>query len=164
MRSSAPDLDLLAIAEMRRRPALGSRLLPNLWIGPMPASTAHVARAGFQALVFCASELQPPAHLLGDGIRCIHCPLDDNDSVRLPYEQWSRAVVVSKEVAELVRSGSPVLVTCAQGRNRSGLVCALALHLLQGWRGRDAIRYVQSRRQGALSNADFRQQIMARLG
>lgn len=167
MSSNAESLQLLGAvtpSELRLRPALGTRLLSNLWIGPLPPNIEACRAAGFGAVVFCAVELQPPSHLLGSGVESILCPLNDDPSVRLTQQQFSQAAMAGRRVAELVRSGTAVLVTCAQGRNRSGLVSALALHLLNGWRGTDAIRYVRQRRQHALTNQDFCQQIIARIG
>ena len=58
-------------------------------------------------------------------------------------------------VARRVRSGERVLVTCAMGRNRSGLVSALALHFLTGISGAEAARLVKARRHNALTNRYF---------
>jgi protein-tyrosine phosphatase len=55
----------------------------------------------------------------------------------------------------MVSEGAQVLVTCRMGKNRSGLVSALALHLLTGQSGKACIQHIQSRRKGALRNPGF---------
>jgi protein-tyrosine phosphatase len=61
----------------------------------------------------------------------------------------------AKIVTRLVRDGKIVLVCCAQGRNRSGLITALAIHKLTGWDGKTCRRVIQERRKDALMNLDF---------
>ena len=85
----------------------------------------------------------------------IRCRLYD-DTEELPTaNQWQDAVRSAEEVAKRVRAGERVLVTCAMGINRSGLVCALSLHMLMGWSGARCVRYIQSKRPIALKNPIF---------
>jgi hypothetical protein len=62
--------------------------------------------------------------------------------------------VVSR-VCSAVSSGGRVLVHCAAGLNRSSLVNAMAVHKLTGRSGPELIRYMRSRRPGALTNGRF---------
>jgi len=55
-----------------------------------------------------------------------------------------------------VTDGRRVLVTCAAGLNRSGLVTAIAMHILTRHSGITCVQHVQNRRAGALSNRQFR--------
>ena len=151
-------------AAARQLPVIdASRLLPRLYIGSAPASANAVHAAGFRTLALCAIEIQPPAQAL-EGLRVLRCPITDDGSRPMPDEDWIRAVHTAQQVALLVRNDEPVLVTCAQGRNRSGIVCALALHFLYGWRGGECVRYVQMRRKGALGNERFVEKLVRKLG
>jgi protein-tyrosine phosphatase len=62
-------------------------------------------------------------------------------------------------LARRIREGRTVLVTCQQGRNRSGLVTALTLVALTGASGNRCARAVKARRHSpygeALCNRDF---------
>lgn len=127
------------------------RELGSIYQGSMP----DPAELGsFDALVLCAFENQnaddyAPLHVIeapGDDVR--DWPIDQFD-----LEQWIRA---SHAVAELVRSGMEVLVTCMAGLNRSGMVSAMALHHLTGWDGEKCVGWVQGRRCSALFNPAFK--------
>jgi hypothetical protein len=59
------------------------------------------------------------------------------------------------DVVAAVRSGRRVLVACAGGRNRSGLVVTLAVRELLGCSGAQALQLVRSRREIALTNETF---------
>jgi protein-tyrosine phosphatase len=87
------------------------------------------------------------------GIHVLRVPLDD--VVNPTTSDLRRAAGAAKEVAKLVRSGRRVLVTCAMGLNRSGLVNALALRELTGASGVHCSAHVQNKRKGALSNPTF---------
>jgi hypothetical protein len=50
-----------------------------------------------------------------------------------------------------------VLVCCREGKNRSGLIAALAYRDRTGCSGEKAIAHIQSRREGALTNPYFQQ-------
>jgi hypothetical protein len=133
-----------------------SRVLPGLYIGSKPMPGPHLCRAGFDALVLCAEEIQPPSALF-PGVLVIHAGI--RDDCDLSRSERLLALRAATEVARLVRRGQRVLVTCQQGRNRSGLVTAAAVHMLTGVSGRRAASHVQRRRQTplgpALSNPCF---------
>lgn len=59
-------------------------------------------------------------------------------------------------VVDCVASGASVLVHCYGGRNRSGLVVAMAMVVLDGITGREACARVRAARPGALANVTFR--------
>jgi len=61
-----------------------------------------------------------------------------------------------------IREGGCALVHCWGGRNRSGLVAALALMRLRGLTGAEAIEAVKQVRKGALANEYFKQYLMDR--
>jgi protein-tyrosine phosphatase len=104
-------------------------------------------------VVLCAIEHQPPASAY-PGIRVLHAPFDDA-SEPVDEATWETARQASREAAKQLLKGRRVLVTCHMGINRSGLVSALTLLRLTPMSGEDAVRTVQSRRPGALSNPYF---------
>jgi len=132
-----------------------SRVAPGLWMGGAPAAGKLLA---FDRVFLCAWELpydELGPYPFGPRARVVRVPLDD--SGRPPSAGEVRlAFAASRAVARIYRTGGfRILVTCAQGRNRSGLVVALAL-LELGASPKDAIGAVrQARGPHALSNAWF---------
>ena len=106
----------------------------------------------FQAVALCALEYQPerPAWLG----RVIRARLDD-----APPSQTEiiNAITAARQVAEEMRRGGRVLVTCYAGLNRSAWVAAMALLMLTPKAGPDLIiRRIRERRDAdCLSNPDF---------
>ena len=134
-------------------------IVPGLWQGAFPQAGGGLKARGFTQLVLCARELQPPASLY-PGVEVIHAPNDDHpDFGHLDKEKLTVAVQAARKVAQAVLSGGKVIVTCAAGANRSGLVSALALHMLYGWSGDRCIDQVRKKRKlrgyRPLSNAEF---------
>jgi len=129
-----------------------TRLVKGLWIGSKPELGRAVAESGFDLLVLCAEEYQPPSWQF-PGVKVIHAPFDDNETGPLPHEK-EIAKKASARVADALRQGSNVLVTCYAGRNRSGLVCGLAL-ASNGLDPVRAIHLIQGRRAKSLSNQQF---------
>jgi len=138
----------------------GTKLFTGLYQGSAPRSVADLRAARVDLLVLCARELQPERETLR-GIRYLRCPLDDNGS--LSERHWQRAYSTATQVARAVRRGQRVLVTCMQGRNRSGLVDGIALHLLTGSSGCAAADYIRRRRPTALTNEAFARALCQRL-
>lgn len=97
----------------------------SLWQGPIPPKGDRVGRS-FDVLVLCAAEYQP-ARQLFPGVEVLYAPL--RDTIPTPEEivTWRRTAAA---VAERLGRGKRVLVTCAAGLNRSGIVSAGALMLL----------------------------------
>jgi protein-tyrosine phosphatase len=116
-----------------------------------------VKDAGFGVLVLCADDYQPPASLF-PGVQVIHAPLDDSDIRQRPQDE-AIARAAAKRVADAMRTGGEVLVTCRAGRNRSGLVAGLAL--LDHAHGPVwTVGHIRERRHLALSNRSFVDLIM----
>lgn len=129
-----------------------TKLLPGLYQGSAPESVTAVRAAGFDLLVLCAIELQLTSQQLR-GMPYVRCPLVDNN--QLSERQWIRACRAATQVAGAVRAGAKVLVTCAEGRNRSGLVCAIAICRTLDAPGKVVVRHIRSRRANALTNPAF---------
>lgn len=129
-----------------------SLLLANLFQGGAPAVGSRVRRAGFDTLVLAAEEYQPAAELF-PGVRVMHVPLDD---AKPSPEELAMIRKAGWLVAKEVQAGRRVLVTCMAGRNRSGIINAVALRWLTG-RSPDAIvAHIRDKRMAsALSNPYF---------
>jgi protein-tyrosine phosphatase len=125
-----------------------SRIAPHLYQGGVD-DLASVR--DFDVVVLCAIERQFPDSTF-PGVSVYRCPLDDAE---LSTIEWKRAVAASAFVAPLIRGGRRCLVTCQQGRNRSGLVSALTMHRLMGWSGHECVAHVKARRENALTNDSF---------
>jgi protein-tyrosine phosphatase len=109
-------------------------------------------RESFDVLVLCAMEHQPTSRCF-PGVQVVHAPFDDSSF--LSTSEIRIAQKASIVVANAVRKGKRVVVTCWLGRNRSGLVTALALVRLGASPDAaiDAVR--MARGPEALSNPTF---------
>jgi protein-tyrosine phosphatase len=126
------------------RLAQGSAPPPNV---PLP----------FDLVVLAAMEYQD-ADI--PGCEVLRVPLDDSGPPPTPIE---RTLIrhAAHEVARQLRAGKRVLVTCWQGRNRSGVISGLALVEL-GVPREEAIRRISEFRSG-LTNLHFRAMVGGRL-
>jgi protein-tyrosine phosphatase len=124
-------------------------VIPDLWQGgaPMPGQLSSL-----DIIVLCAKEYQPKLAEFPGVKAVIHAPFDDAE--RLTSDEVRTAFDAARVVAHEHRRGRRVLVTCAQGRNRSGLVVALALRCL-GRKPREAVSLVRRARLNALTNTTF---------
>ncbi len=105
-------------------------------------------------IVLCAEELQfeKGDPFLDEFEEIIRAP---NDDAVLTRQQLAIAVSAAHKVVEHFKRGKTILVTCAQGRNRSGLVNAMALHMITGRPGKECIAIIQKCRENALTNPWF---------
>ncbi len=134
--------------------AIDATPLTNLlWIGGRPPQGAEVAQAGFGVLMLCSDTYQPPDSAF-PGVTVVRRPFMDR-----PFSVQPEAQAIALEAGELIHkhmaSGTRCLVTCNEGRNRSGLVCAIAL-AEGGMAPGAASLHIRDRRLGALTNMDFR--------
>lgn len=118
-------------------------IVPLLWQGSKPRPGRGLADIGFEVLVLCAREYQPTSTSF-PGLILINAPNDDHYFVS--REDFQGAVDAASQVAEHVKAGRKVLVTCLAGINRSGLVVALALHKVFGYSGQTCINLVRAKR------------------
>lgn len=114
----------------------------NLWVGGVPADHKEVD-GNFDALVLAAREFQDvfPAHKF-PGTVVIYAPIPDG---KLTNAEKAIALRAAIQVYELNRDGRRVLVTCAQGVNRSALIAALAM-IIGGWSARKAVENIRKYR------------------
>jgi protein-tyrosine phosphatase len=134
-----------------------TELLPGLWIGSAPETGPGVAHAGFHSLVLCAEEYQPRSREFPGLRHVLHAPLQDHIPTGVEIDT---ALEAAMHIADMHAAGERILVTCLAGRNRSGLVCALAIVAITGARPLDAAMLVRMRRRGpdgmpALTNPAF---------
>lgn len=128
-----------------------SEVAPRLYVGSKPPPGRH----GVDVIVLAAMEYQPAADLF-PGAEVIHAPLDDDPSRPMREDEIADALKAASRVARRLLTGKRVLVTCAMGLNRSGLVAALAMREAYGM-GADEIvaRLRRARGMMALSNPYF---------
>lgn len=131
------------------------RVYRNLWMGSAPMCESEDSRRmhlRFDVLVLAAMEHQPSSRCF-PGVKVIHAPIDDGPQV--PDNELRIVQQASILVANALRHGKRVLVTCWQGRNRSGFIVALALVRL-GCAPDKAIELIRrARGETALSNQAF---------
>jgi protein-tyrosine phosphatase len=140
------------------QPIDAHRIAPGLWMGAAPPLGNTLASSGFDILVLCAAEHQPLDEYF-PGVVVMRAHLHDDGKTPFTPVHALEAARVASQVARAIKLRARVLVTCWEGRNRSGLVTALALTELTGCSGIDACRAVRFRRlpkKGhALVNQDF---------
>ncbi len=150
---AADDDDFLEDYHMRQTILDMNKISENLFQGAFPPKGDLLAKKGFEILVLCAEENQDTESY--PGLQIICSPGDDtNDEDRFARDlvHWK---ISAARVANAVRKGKKVLVTCMAGLNRSGMVTALALHELTGWSGEQIVKHIKSRRSYALCNDLF---------
>lgn len=120
---------------------------PGLWIGALPAAWDWPGLAKrFDLIAICV-----PTSVKSPGQpECIITPLLDD---RQPIPE--AAITTAKKVAKALRQRRRVLVLCVQGRNRSGLVAAMALSYLTKQPGSVCASIVSAGRPYALTNTSF---------
>ena len=125
----------------------------HLFQGGRPPPGDGLKTAGVDVLVLCAGTWQDATCY--PGLVVIKAPGDDDARPhRLArfIDTWRAAAEL---VVEHILAGRNVLVTCEAGQNRSGLVSAMALCMLTGCSGKEAVDTVSSRRPFALNNRTF---------
>jgi len=116
------------------------RIASKLWMGSYPKDP-QVCDGRFGLIVLAASE-HPELPFRCQGQEVLRVPLWD-------AKPMDDEVALARRAAQVVdkarRRGERVLVTCAQGVNRSGLIVALAL-VLEGMSADGAVALVRSQR------------------
>lgn len=154
-------MKMVDTVEIMASSSFAYRVHDNLWIGNAPSiksmheSTIDPINPYFSTLVLCAREYQPDGGLFTVG-EVIHAPMDDA-FVPVTRQTAFMAAETAKKVVACLENRKKVLVTCLAGRNRSGMVCALALCFGKSRMSADsAIRLVkEARGDHALANPFF---------
>jgi hypothetical protein len=127
-----------------------SNVARRLWVGAKPPFDRHLP--DFDTLVLCAQELQPAVVAFRG--RILRCPLPDGE---LTQRQLRLVLESGRNVAGELHGGKTVLVTCAQGVNRSALVAGLGLGLVTYLSADQIVAILRARRAAnCLYNAHFR--------
>ncbi len=166
-----PELLHQALNRIPKRTGIeGSLITRGLYQGMAPPTGPMLRQAGIDTIVLCAAEWQPPevvdpvcSAVLGyqpgvhpyPGVSMVYAPADD-DFVQPPSrESLLLALQAATLVAQRIREGGTVLVSCWAGKNRSGLVTGLALHRLTGLPGSSCVGLIKRARPQALTNPQF---------
>lgn len=107
---------------------------------------------GMQVICMCIDDWQLDVSHFPGLVDCINCPLIDDAHNGFRAGDVERATEAAKKVADHVRAGRNAYVQCHAGQNRSGLVNGLAIMMLSGCSGAEAVAIIQSRRKEALWN------------
>lgn len=127
-----------------------SNIASRLWIGGAPPIATDMPKV--DVLVLCAQEIQPPAMAFHGTV--LRCPMPDG---HLSEAELRQALSISGRVAQQLVAKRRVLVTCAQGINRSALVAALALGRMTRMSADELVALMRRRRHpNCLYNAHFR--------
>lgn len=125
--------------------------------GSYPGAGPSVLKS-WDVVVYCAEELQP-RYQTPKGKTLYHFPIDDDIYRPVPSEVSRMGWQLAGQLTNHVRVGHRVLVTCAMGANRSGLVTGMTLMRLNGMSGRSAVDMIKGARrsgqQEPLSNPMF---------
>jgi hypothetical protein len=132
-----------------------NQVIPGLWQGAAPQPGSYPV----DILVLSAQSYQPAADQF-PGVQVLRVPLRDVE--KLPdQETLQTAIKVAAQVAEAIRNGKKVLVTCQKGWNRSGFIDGLVLRIL-GASPDDTVRLLRAARgSDALSNPVFEAYVRA---
>jgi protein-tyrosine phosphatase len=79
-----------------------------------------------------------------------HFPMKDGNTVDIEHCEKIASIIVKR-----INKGYTVLVHCYGGRNRSGLIDALVVRQLGNMTGKDARKFIISKRPNSLVNKKF---------
>lgn len=140
----------------------GVRIWGPVYQGALPSPGGGLGRAGIQGLVVCAAEIC--GELTKDsypGVAVHQCPLFDEHRV-VSAAMWIEIEEAADFVKDCVARRIPVLVACQQGKNRSALVTAAALHFLTNCSGLQAYHELKVASPRTFSNPYFANAIQGR--
>lgn len=135
-----------------------SNVAKRLWVGAKPPFDRHLPE--FDVLVLCAQEIQPKVIAFRGTV--LRCPIPDGP---LSLSQVRLVLHAGRRVATELTAGKRVLVTCAQGVNRSALVAGLGLGLCTYLSTEQILLVMRTRRaENCLYNPAFREIIRRYIG
>jgi hypothetical protein len=138
-------------------PLDAANVFPRIWVGSAPPTDQRLSH--FSMIVLCAREVQPER--TSWDARIVRARLVDE---ALSRPELREAVMAARAVVDEARRGGRVLVTCAQGINRSALVAGMAVMILAPrMPAVEVVGIMRARRHPlALSNSHF-QAILGRM-
>ena len=122
----------------------------------IPTAFEHVG-----VLMLCAEEIQLPKLKAPPGKQIIRLGFDDDTYRPIPPEAGKIFHAHAQQLGKAALSGRKIMITCAMGLNRSGLITALTL--MHGYRMKpsDAIKLIRGRRdKDCLCNPMFEQWLL----
>lgn len=130
-----------------------TEIIPNLWMGgelrlwePAGFDVVLNVRVLGEATLFFGREYSGAT---------LHMPLIDEAK---PVSAWKINSAI-RLIEEALAAHLRVLMHCAEGHNRSGLIIGAYLILSAGMTPDDAIELIRAKRPGALSNQTFVEQL-----
>lgn len=130
-------------------------VVPNIAQGSYPRPIEE-AFSHADTIVFCAEELQPKGVRAPPGKRIVKLGFDDDIYRPIPPEVGRIFHAHAQHLAREATSGRKLLITCAMGLNRSGLITGLTLLYAYRMRPPEAIQLIRARRsKDALMNPIF---------
>jgi len=140
-----------------------SEIVPGIFQGSKPPKGRAVARAGFDVLVLCAKEYQPRPESFPGLHTVVSVPLwDDREAGPEVLEAAMRS---GRLLADRWMHGQNLLITCAMGLNRSGLVTGMTLRIaFPDVPPRLIAQRIVMKRFSALSNPRFHFWVSSELG
>jgi hypothetical protein len=118
------------------------------WQDPEVAGSIadKLQRTGVKLLVLAAKEYQLP--IRNDFTEIVRFPLVNTleFSPERLVEIETLVMPLAHKVAELVKTGNRVLVSCWEGNSRSSLITSLAIRFLTQCSAKDAIEFLQEKR------------------
>jgi protein-tyrosine phosphatase len=131
-----------------------NKIIDNLYMGSAPPTDSVNLSKDFDCLILSAIEFQPPDHYY-KGLD-IHRALINDDGSPMTFKEMQYAIRAASYTIKKLNEGKRVLVTCWQGRNRSGIITALVLTFGYGKTPTESINMIRdSRGSGALGNDQF---------
>lgn len=121
----------------------------TLFISPSIDNWEPISRLTIDAVFNLDSSLDPNIPEVINKTLYVFFPVEDG---YLPDLKKLHSLAILG--ASLLNSGHQVLCHCGMGHNRSALLAGLVLTHL-GYSGKEAVRQIQARRQGALYNKTF---------
>lgn len=137
---------------------MASQIDDGHWQSGFPLPFDQVPKAGVDVVVLCATDAQPGPQEIANLRRVypdlggILCPFEDTESQRSLPNIIRIANKAADAAMARIQAGKNILVTCAAGRNRSGLVSALVLMRRRNLSGQEAVAWVREKRNAAFGD------------
>lgn len=113
-------------------------IIPQLYIGRWPCEN-EIIRSDFDSIIYCAKECPPRVQYPNQYFFGI------NDTLNFTREEKQIVDIASNFIITLLEKNQKILVTCAQGINRSALVISITL-LKLGMAADEIINLIREKR------------------
>lgn len=135
-------------------------IVPGVAQGSFPQPLAEAFQHA-DTIVFCAEEKQPRNARVPAGKKIVKFGFDDDIYRPIPQEAGVLFHQMAQHLSREVVSGRKLLITCAMGLNRSGLMTGLTIMYAFRMSPRDVIKLIRARRsKDALMNPIFEQWLL----